>query len=111
MSEQAGLRGKAWFQALTGKDQPQTGDPRSVWSANEKIGPQTALFLCVVPNLESRFPWVRDGQVRWEEAYTLAARVRGTLDADRTQPLSQKRPNVAIVDDRSRADGLLAETA
>src|SRR5258708_5492380 len=111
MSEQAGLRGKAWFQALTGKGQPQTGDPASVWSANEKIGPQTALFLCVVPNLESRFPCVRDGQVGLEEAYTLAARVRETMDADRKQPCSQKRPIVAIVDVKSQAYGRREETA
>jgi len=111
MSEQVGLRGKAWFQALTGKDQPQTGDPASVWSANEKIGPQTALFLCVVPNLESRFPCVRDGQVGLEEAYTLAARVRETMAADRKKPRAQRRPIVAIVDVKSQAYGRREETA
>src|SRR5258708_4072977 len=110
MSEQAGLRGKAWFQALTGKGQPQTGDPASVWSANEKIGPQTALFLCVVPNLESRFPCVRDGQVGLEEAYTLTARVCETMDAGLKQPRSQKRPLLGILHELLHVDSPVKPT-
>jgi hypothetical protein len=71
MNEYVGLRGKAWFRALSGQDKPQTGDPGSVLSANANIGPEAALYLCVAPNPESRFPCVRDGQVGLEEAYMI----------------------------------------
>ena len=50
MSEQVGLRGKAWFQAFTGKNSPMAGDPGSVLTADAKLGEDTARFLCVVPN-------------------------------------------------------------
>lgn len=111
MSEHIGLRGQVWFHALTGKDEPQTGDPGSVLAATGEIGAEPALFLCVVPNPESRFPCVRDGQVGLEEAYTLATRVREAIDADRHKPQSQKRPIVAIVDVKSQAYGRREETA
>jgi hypothetical protein len=45
MSEHVGLRGKAWFQALTGKDKPQTGDPGSVLTANGEIGAEPAFSV------------------------------------------------------------------
>jgi hypothetical protein len=62
MSEYIGLRGRAWFQALTGNNQPASGDPGTVLVTDAQIGEETALFLCVVPNPSSRFPCVRDGQ-------------------------------------------------
>jgi malonate decarboxylase gamma subunit len=111
MSEHVGLRGKAWFQALTGANKPQAGDPGSVLMANGKIGPDTALFLCIIPNPESRFPCVRDGQVGLEEAYTLATHVREVIKADHEKPRDQKRPIVAIVDVKSQAYGRREETA
>jgi malonate decarboxylase gamma subunit len=52
MSEQVGLRGKAWFRALTGKELPMIGDPASVLTADAKLGDDTARFLCVVPNAQ-----------------------------------------------------------
>lgn len=111
MTEHAGLRGKVWFQALTGKSAPQAGDPGSVWSADAQFDGETGLFLCVVPNPESRFPCVRDGQVGLEEAYALATRVREAIDADRGKAKEQKRPIVAIVDVKSQAYGRREETA
>ena len=111
MSEQVGLRGRAWFQALTGTNQPMAGDPGSVLVSNAEIGKEPALFLCVVPNPDSRFPCVRDGQVGLEEAYTLATRIREVIDADRTKPKSEKRPIIAIVDVKSQAYGRREETA
>ena len=38
MSDQVGLRGKAWFQALTGRDAPLAGDPGSVLTADASTG-------------------------------------------------------------------------
>lgn len=111
MTEHACLRGKVWFQALTAKSAPQAGDPGSVWSAAGQLGAEMALFLCVVPNPESRFPCVRDGQVGLEEAYALATRVREAIDADRGKAKEQKCPIIAIVDVKSQAYGRREETA
>lgn len=111
MTEHAGLRGKVWFQALTGKGAPQAGDPGSVWSADAGLGAETALFVCVVANPESRFPCVRDGQVGLEEAYTLATQVREAIGRDASRAKAQKRPIIAIVDVKSQAYGRREETA
>src|ERR1700756_5833556 len=69
------------------------------------------LFLCVIPNPESRFPCVRDGQVGLEEGYALAYQIREVLNADKDKPKRQKRPIIAIVDVKSQAYGLREETA
>ena len=111
MSEYVGLRGRAWFQALTGNDQPRTGDPDSVLTADARVGRETAVFLCVVPNPDSRFPCVRDGQVGLEEAYALATRIREAIDDDRDKPKAEKRPIIAIIDVKSQAYGRREETA
>src|ERR1700739_618662 len=97
MSEHIGLRGKAWFQALTGRDRASREDPASVPAADAAIGDELALFLCVIPNHESRFPCVRDGQVGLEEGYALAYQIREVLNADKDKPKRQKRPIIAIV--------------
>lgn len=102
MSTQAGVRGRAWFKALTGQDSPMTGDPASVLTADARLGEDTARFLCVVPNPQGRFPVVRRGEVGLEEAYTLAARVREAIAQDES---GSKRPIVAIVDVKSQAYG------
>jgi len=111
MSEYVGLRGRAWFRALTGNDQPRTGDPGSVLTADAQVGRQTAVFLCVVPNPDSRFPCARDGQVGLEEAYALATRIREAIDDDRDKPKPEKRPIIAIIDVKSQAYGRREETA
>jgi malonate decarboxylase gamma subunit len=111
MSEHVGLRGRTWFQALTGKDQPRTGEPGSVLTADVQVHRETAVFLCVVPNPDSRFPCVRDGQVGLEEAYALATRIREAIDDDRDKPKAEKRPIIAIIDVKSQAYGRREETA
>jgi malonate decarboxylase gamma subunit len=111
MSEYVGLRGRTWFQALTSKDQPRSGDPGSVLTAEAQVCRETAIFLCVVPNPDSRFPCVRDGQVGLEEAYALATRIREAIDADRDKPKAEKRPIIAIIDVKSQAYGRREETA
>jgi malonate decarboxylase gamma subunit len=110
MSEYVGLRGRTWFQALTGKDQPRTGDPGSVLTAEAQVCRETAIFLCVVPNPDSRFPCVRDGQVGLEEAYALATRIREAIDDDRDRPKAEKHPIIAIIDVKSQAYGRREET-
>jgi malonate decarboxylase gamma subunit len=108
MTAQPGVRGKAWFRALTGGDSPMDGDPGSVLTADVKLGNDTARFLCVVPNPQGRFPCVRKGEVGLEEAYTLAARIREVVDEDQK---GGKRPIVAIVDVKSQAYGRREGTA
>ena len=111
MSQHVGLRGQTWFVALTGRGEAAPDDPKSVLSAEARIGPDTGLFLCVTPNPESRFPCVRDGQVGLEEAYAVAAHVRQAMKGDHEKSKSQKRPIVAIVDVKSQAYGRREETA
>jgi biotin-independent malonate decarboxylase gamma subunit len=108
MSDQVGLRGKAWFQALTGRDAPPAGDPASVLTADATLGNEAARFLCVVPNPAARFPCARRGEVGLEEAYTLAMRVREAMEQDAD---GNKRPLIAIVDIKSQAYGRREETA
>ncbi len=111
MSGNVGHRGRIWFQAMTGQGDPQAGDPGSVLAAAANVGGQTALFVCVIPNPQSRFPCVRDGQVGLEEAYSLASHIWETVKADWEKPQSQKRPIIAIVDVKSQAYGRREETA
>jgi malonate decarboxylase gamma subunit len=108
MSAQVGLRGRAWFEALTGKNSPMAGDPGSVLTTDAVLGRETARFLCVVPDPQGRFPVVHKGEVGLEEAYTLATRIRQAIDADEK---GQKRPIVAIVDVKSQAYGRREGTA
>ena len=108
MSEQVGLRGKAWFQALTGKNSPMKGDRGSVLTADAKLGDDTARYLCVAPNPNARFPCARRGEVGLEESYTLATRIREAIKQDKN---GKKRPIIAIVDVKSQAYGRREETA
>jgi malonate decarboxylase gamma subunit len=111
MSEHVGLRVRAWFKALTESNTPTAGDPNSVLAANAPLGDEIALLLCIVPNPESRFPCVRDGQVGLEEAYALATHIQSTIAKDAGKPKSEKRPIVAVVDVKSQAYGRREETA
>jgi malonate decarboxylase gamma subunit len=104
----SGLRGKTWFDALTGRNLPVEGDPGSVLTADASLGNETARFLCVVPDPASRFPRARQGEVGLEEAYTLAMRVREAMEQDAN---GNKRPLIAIVDLKSQAYGRREETA
>jgi len=109
MSQQPGVRGRIWFRALTGEDTPMKGDPGSVLTADAALGPESARFLCVVPDPEGRFPCVRRGEVGLEEAYTLAFRIHELMEQDAN--VGRKRPIVAIVDVKSQAYGRREETA
>src|ERR1700691_1490202 len=111
MSKQVGLRGKAWFKALTGSDTPKNGDPKSVLATTAAIGSESVLYLCVIPDKDGRFPCVRDGQVGLEEAFALATHVRAVIAEDRDKPREAKRPIIAIVDVKSQAYGRCEETA
>ena len=108
MSAQPGIRGKAWFKALTGSERALDGDPGSLLTADAKLGEDKARILCVVPNPDARFPCARKGEVGLEEAYALAHRIREVIALDTSE---RKRPIVAIVDAKSQAYGRREETA
>ena len=108
MSAQPGIRGKAWFQALTGSNRALDGDPGSLLTADAKLGEETARFICVIPDPKARFPCVRKGEVGLEEAYGLARRVREAIALGASE---KKRPIVALVDVKSQAYGRREETA
>jgi malonate decarboxylase gamma subunit len=110
MKEQVGLRGKAWFKALTGSDTPNHWDPNSVLATTAAVGDESALFLCIVPDKDGRFPCVRDGQVGLEEAFALATHLRAAIAEDRDKPREAKRPIIAVVDVKSQAYGRREET-
>ncbi|MBV8140737.1 MAG: biotin-independent malonate decarboxylase subunit gamma [Verrucomicrobia bacterium] len=108
MSEFTGIRGRAWFKALTGQESSIQGDPPSVLTTDALIGDDKGRFLCVVPDPGGRFPCARRGEVGLEETYTLAARVREVTNADKD---GKKRPIIAIVDLKSQAYGRREEIA
>lgn len=110
MKHQVGVRGRKWFQVLTGSDTPRSGDPASVLASKASLGSREMLFLCVVPNPASRFPCVREGQVGLEEAYALASHIRALIQEDEGKPKEEKRPIIAIVDVKSQAYGRREET-
>jgi malonate decarboxylase gamma subunit len=108
MTEHTSVRGTVWFRALTGKASSMPGDPKSVLTADGRLGKEQARFLCVVPDPNARFPCARHGEVGLEEGYTLAARVREVVEQDKS---TIRRPIVAIVDAKSQAYGRREETA
>jgi malonate decarboxylase gamma subunit len=113
MSGQRGIRGRAWFKALTGVDSPMKGDPASALTADARLGDETARFLCVVPDPQGRFPCARHGEVGLEEAYTLATRLREAIGQGESgqNGSGKRRPIVAIVDVKSQAYGRREATA
>jgi malonate decarboxylase gamma subunit len=108
VSAYTGVRGAAWFRALTDEAEPLSGDPGSVLTADAPIGDGLARFLCVVPDPRGRFPRARHGEVGLEEAYALATRVREVIGHDEG---GTKRAIIAIVDVKSQAYGRREETA
>jgi biotin-independent malonate decarboxylase gamma subunit len=111
MKYQAGIRGRAWFKALTGVDTPQSGSPASVLSATADLGLRQTFLICVTRDPAGKFPCARDGQVGLEEAYALAALLRRVVAEDEVKPPAEKRPIIAIVDVKSQAYGRREETA
>jgi len=72
------------------------------------LGEDSALFLCVIPDPQAKFPRAREGEVGLEEAYALATHVHALIKSDKDSPRS---PIIAIVDVKSQAYGRREETA
>lgn len=101
-------RGRIWIEALAGKQKQPAGVPGSVIVADAELHGEKARFLAVVPNPESRFPRVRNGEVGLEEGWSLARAVREVIAADHN---GVKRPIIAVVDVKSQAYGRREELA
>ena len=108
MSDYTVVRGRRWFEALTGSAAPMSGDPASALVADAELGGEMARFAAVVPDPQGLFPRARQGEVGLEQAYALAARVREMIAMDRDRI---RRPLIAIVDVKSQAYGRREEMA
>ncbi len=100
------LRGRAWFEALTGGAGVLASGIRSVCVADSELGGETARFIAVVPDAQNRFPRARRGEVGIEEGWALALHVRDVMAADHD---GARRPIIAVVDVSSQAYGRLEE--
>ena len=102
ISNETPSRGRTWFEALVAGATLLSGGPASVLAADAALEGEGVRFLAVVPDPASRFPRARQGELGLEEGWTLAARVREAIAADRD---GTRRPIVAVVDVPSQAYG------
>ncbi|MFC7395319.1 biotin-independent malonate decarboxylase subunit beta [Scopulibacillus cellulosilyticus] len=98
-------RGKTWFTALTGIENPMTDIP-SVLYGDTQFGNERVRYISVVPNPNNRFPRARNGEVGLDEGWAIAKCVREAIDEDKD---GNRRAIVAIVDVPSQAYGYLEE--
>lgn len=102
-AEQSSKAGRAWFEALTGQKGIVEGGIGSILKADAELGGETAHFLAVVPDANSRFPRASHGEMGLEQGWTLAKYVRAIIAADKAA--GKLSPIVAIVDIPSQAYG------
>lgn len=102
MSESVSMRGRRWFEAVTGPAAPLSGGPASVLAADAALGGETVRVIAVVPDPQNRFARARSGEIGIDEGWAIAARVREA----RATP---GRPVLAIVDVPSQAYGRMEE--
>lgn len=100
-------RGQRWLAALCGGAARLDTGLASVQAAEAALGEESASFIAVVPDPDSRFPRARHGEVGLAEAWCLARLVHGLVAQDRAQ--ARKRPIIAVVDVPSQAYGRLEE--
>ncbi|WP_428029981.1 biotin-independent malonate decarboxylase subunit gamma [Ancylobacter sp.] len=102
MDETASLRGRHWFEAITGNAPRLLGGPASVLAADVALGGDTMRVIAVVPDAQNRLPRARHGEIGIDEGWAIAARVREAIDGS-------GRPILAIVDVPSQAYGRMEE--
>jgi len=100
-------RGRIWFESLTNSDGAKEGYSPSILCAGELLGDETARFITVAPNRNTRFPRARHGEVGLEEGFTIAKYIREVIKVDENKVT--KRPIIAIVDIPSQAYGYKEE--
>ncbi|HTZ55354.1 MAG TPA: biotin-independent malonate decarboxylase subunit gamma [Candidatus Acidoferrum sp.] len=94
------VRGRAWFERITGGAELVTGLPPSVLAADMTLDGHAVRVIAVVPDANARFPLARKGDVGIDEGFGVAHAVSGT-------PL--KSAILAIVDVPGQAFGTREE--
>lgn len=102
MSEEAGGRGRTWFEAFAGNAALLEGGPASVLAADIDVAGESVRAIAVVRDPNNRFGRARSGEVGLDEGWQVAARVREVFGAE-------TRPILAIVDVPSQAYGRTEE--
>ncbi|MGD0966749.1 MAG: biotin-independent malonate decarboxylase subunit gamma [Candidatus Aquilonibacter sp.] len=74
----ASVRGRAWFERLTGKARAVAGLPPSVLAADTSIDGHAVRAIAVVPDPSARFERARNGEMGIDEGFGVAAAVNGT---------------------------------
>ena len=97
------MRGRAWFEALTGSNGKLPDGPGSLLAAEAPLGNEQAVFVGLAPDPHARFPRVKNTEVGLEEGFygTRALRQVMAQDADK----AVKRPIISVVDSISQAYG------
>jgi len=74
----ASVRGRAWFERLTGTARPVGGLPPSVLAADTTVDGHAVRAVAVVPDRSARFARARNGEMGIDEGFGVAAAVNGT---------------------------------
>ena len=96
-------RGRAWFEALTGKDGKMPDGPGSLMVAEAALGNEPAIFVGLAPDPNSRFPRARNAEVGLEEGFHGTRALRQVMAEDADKPV--KRPIISVVDSICQAYG------
>ena len=97
------VRGRAWFDALTGGLVSQPGYSNAVLVGDASLAGQPARFIAVVPDQNNRFPRVRNGEVGLVEGWEIAKAVQEIIAQDSNS--NSKTAIVAVIDVTSQAYG------
>lgn len=100
-------RGARWLAALSGGAPLAGGYCAAVQVADATLAGRAARYIAVVPDPDSRYPRVRNGEIGLVEAWQLARAVHEVIHDDRDAEL--KRPIVAVIDVASQAYGRVEE--
>lgn len=97
------VRGRAWFEALTGSDGRLAGCPGSLMVAEAPLGGENAVFVGLAPDAHARFPRARNAEVGLEEGFYGTRELRKVMAQDADKDV--KRPIITVVDSISQAYG------
>jgi len=97
------IRGRAWFEALTGSNGKLPNGPGSLLVAEAKLGNEPAIFIALAPDPNARFPRARNAEVGLEEGFYGTRALREIMAQDANKAV--KRPIISVVDSVCQAYG------
>lgn len=100
-------RGRVWFEALTGIENPKTTRIKSVLCDDIKLGDETVRYISIVPDKDAKFYRARKGEVGLEEGWMVAKYIFESIEEDKEKAV--KRPIIAVIDVPSQAYGYKEE--